>query len=81
MSKGKRTLREYKNGPGRARVVRKPTPQVVAKQPEVPSADVETTAEENLTYLGEQESQAESENETADLDSVEAPPMSYGSID
>ena len=74
-------MTNYRTGPGLARVIRKPTPQII------PDATVEVVggggtggpegfdAEEALTDLGEQEAAAESENETAELDSVnEVPP-------
>lgn len=73
----KRSLRDYLNGPGtRGPVVRERKNQVPAgdEGPGREDSDVVTAAEENLTALGEQEAAAESENETADLDSVNVRP-------
>jgi hypothetical protein len=98
MSEGneKRTLREFKDGPGtRGPIVRETTPQVIPDGSEGPGRpDVVDLAEENLTDLGEQEAAAEAENESAEQDSAEAaeqplpgsisgecPPAGYRDID
>jgi len=83
---GKRTLKEFKNGTGtRGPIVREVKPWAGKEnapgqvKPEGEPAEghafgLEDKAEEALTDLGEQEAAAESENETAEMDSVETPP-------
>lgn len=83
---GKRTRDEFRKGSGtRGPIVRERKPwagpegapgqnKEAGEPAEGHAFGLEDKAEEALTDLGEQEAAAESENETADLDSVEEAP-------